>query len=362
MKQLTRVSSSAVKVVFFVVFILCAIIAVAIVVMSIKSPWSSKPQIKEIANFERPFCVAQDSQERILVCDFNVNQIKIFDQALKPVSVIGQTGTKQGEFNKPHSIDFNSKSEIIVSDYANKRVQRFSRDFDFKSYLASDKKLLGPATAYFGGDGNLYVSDYDSSSLLKFDKNGKYLGWIGAKEDGSLTDGWNLSGNSTNSTSPGGFDRLHGAKVDSNGMIYVVDSWNHRVQRFDEDGKFRGFIGSRADGTLTDGWELEGQVTASQLPGGFNVPIAIEISGDDLFVLEFKNARIQRFSKSGEFLGWYGGMKDGGLTPGFVKSGLSMEGNEPGAFKEAYDLKIYENKIFVADTGNKRVQILTFDK
>ncbi|AKM82198.1 TPA: hypothetical protein DD449_03780 [Candidatus Berkelbacteria bacterium] len=319
--------------------------------------------VTEIKNIGRPISITKDKDGNFYTCDFSGHNVKILDSNFSLIKQIGKDvkGSNPGEFNVPHAVDFDAAGNFYVTDYANKRIQKFSPSGEFLSIINFERALAGPATAYFDKNYNLYISDFDSNSLIKSTKDGKLLGWIGAKIDGTLTDGWELSGSPAQSAEPGGFYKLHSAKFSDDGIMYVIDSHNNRVQRFSEDGKFMGWIGAKEDGLLTNGWEMTGKAISTDVPGGFNIPVAMDfINGEEIAILEYGNPRIQKFSKDGKFLGWYGGTQDSKVTDGWQITGLPREGTDVGAFKNAYDLKVYGNKVYVADTGNYRLQIIDF--
>lgn len=317
--------------------------------------------ISKITGFGRPFSVAKSKEGLLYVSDFEPAQVRVIGKNNQFLNSIGTAGTGNGQFHMPHAVDFDNEGNIYVTDYGNKRVQKFSSSGEFISLLASPR-LTGPATSYFDKNYNLYVSDFGSGSLVKFSKDFEFLGFLGAKTDGTITDGWETLGEAVKSAEVGGFERIHSARVDKDETIYVVDSGNNRIQRFSSDGKFTGWIGAKSDGTLTDGWELEGVASMTDLPGGFSTPIALDFAGDDyLAVLEYANPRVQLFSKKdGKFIGWFGGKQSGGLTEGWEREGKAREGSGSGEITLAYDLRIYENKMYIADTGNHRVQIIEF--
>lgn len=318
---------------------------------------------RELTGVGRPISVIKDLDGVLYVCDFSGHNVRIFNPDLSLLRQLGGNGKGdgEGEFNMPHAVDLDADGNIYVTDYGNKRIQKFSKEGKFLTVLKSERNLEGPATSYFDKDFNLYVSDYGANSLIKMSKDGKFLGWIGAKSDGSKTDGWEMEGISAQSAEPGGFYKVHSAKFGEDGTMYVVDTWNNRIQRFSKEGKFLGWIGAKEDGMLTDGWEMTGTASSSSIPGGFNAPIAMDfINGGELAVLEYGNPRVQRFSKEGKFLGWFGGTEGGGVTDGWETKGLPREGSELGAFKNAYDIRVYGNLMYIADTSNLRVQIIEF--
>lgn len=97
-------------------------------------------------------------------------------------------------------------------------------------------KKSGPSDQTFGRqtdiawlpDGTFFVTDgYEETRVVKFDKSGKFLkawgerGKLGGKE-----------------TRPNYFNVVHGIVIDKNGRLYIDDRSNHRIQIFDQNGKF----------------------------------------------------------------------------------------------------------------------------
>ena len=81
-----------------------------------------------------------------------------------------------------------------------------------------------------------------------------------------------------------GLGRLHeasGIALDPVGTVYVADTGNNRVQKFDADGEYLAEVGDF-------GWD----------PGQFNQPsgVAIGRSGREVYVADSQNNRIQLFS------------------------------------------------------------------
>ena len=71
--------------------------------------------------------------------------------------------------------------------------------------------------------GNTYISDgYINSRVAKIDKDGNWLKSWGEPGDG-----------------PGQFNTPHSIAVDAQGLVYVADRGNRRIQVFDGEGKFQ---------------------------------------------------------------------------------------------------------------------------
>jgi len=80
-----------------------------------------------------------------------------------------------------------------------------------------------PTGVAWDAAGNIYVADgYGNSRIAKFDKNGKYL------------KSWGSRG-----TAPGQFNIPHTLAIDAQGLVYVGDRGNNRIQVFDGDGAFK---------------------------------------------------------------------------------------------------------------------------
>jgi DNA-binding beta-propeller fold protein YncE len=123
----------------------------------------------------------------------------------------------------------------------------------------------------------------------------------------------------------GQFDYPRGIAVDGSSNVYVVDTYNHRIQVFSSNGIFLGKWGNLGTGD-----------------GQFYYPRGIAVDGSgNVYVADTCNHRIQVFSSNGIFLGKWGNL-----------------GTEDGQFDYPFEVAIdkYSEVIYVADTYNNRIQ------
>jgi len=93
-----------------------------------------------------------------------------------------------------------------------------SQGQEYEFVLSWPKEILGlnsPEGVAVDGLGNVYVADTYNHRIQKFDSEGNFLTKWGTEGSGD-----------------GQFKRPVGIAVDVSGNVYVVDSRNHRIQKF----------------------------------------------------------------------------------------------------------------------------------
>jgi DNA-binding beta-propeller fold protein YncE len=187
--------------------------------------WLSLP---EHINLGEVVDVAVDSADRVYL--FNRGQV--------PVIVVDRDGNflmgwGEGVFLKPHAIDIGPDDRVYCTDYMDHTVRVFSGDGkpvmtlgtpQVGSGFLSGKPFNQCTHSTVGPDGSIYVADgYGNARIHKFDPEGRLLlSWGDPGADA------------------GQFIIPHNIGCDGDGMIYVADRENHRVQIFDANGRFEG--------------------------------------------------------------------------------------------------------------------------
>ena len=142
----------------------------------------------------------------------------------------------------------------------------------------------------------------------------------------------------SNGNSNGKFNGPHGIAVDSGFNVYVVDYINNNVQKFTNTGGFLLKWGSSGSGN-----------------GQFNSPHGVSVDSEgSVFVTDRGNNRVQKFGNTGGFLTKFGSActtqpcpKDGQFN------GPDGIGVGPGSGSSG--------KVYVTDVGNNRVQVFAID-
>ena len=191
----------------------------------------------------------------------------------------------------------------------------------FGSQGSAPGQLQSPRGIKIGPDGFVYVADAGNHRIQKFTANGQFV--------------TNWGGPSTVETEAGiprGFNDPWDVAVAPDGMIYIADTWNHRIQKLD------------AEGHLVTSWGLFGQYGPGDTAGqsAFYGPRSIVIGpGGRVYVADTGNKRIQVFESDGRFATQWGG---GGTLEGYLDEPVGIAIGPEGA-------------VYVADTWNQRVQV-----
>jgi len=199
----------------------------------------------EPGQFNCPGGIAVSPNDNIYVADQTNHRVQVFDPTGKFLFQWGEYGNQPGQFGGkssrnsrvggPQFIAFDSKGTVWTTEGANCRIQQFSAEgklllhWDSEADKAGgfgglftgfkDRKaggLRGPIAVEIDQNDRLWISAV-SGRVQQFTPTGKYLRGL-VQEQGTL---------------PGQFYAPHGMAFDSIGNLYVVDAYNHRIQKFD---------------------------------------------------------------------------------------------------------------------------------
>ena len=153
-----------------------------------------------------------------------------------PVIALDRTGRVvrswgSGMYTMPHAIRVDPDGNVWTADAKSSRVLKFAPDGTLLMEIAvggqpagCDGDFCGTTDVAFGPDGQVFIADgYRNARILRYTADGRKVAE------------WGRPG-----TGPGEFRLPHSLAVDENGIVYVADRENGRIQRFDRDGTFLG--------------------------------------------------------------------------------------------------------------------------
>ena len=186
--------------------------------------------------------------------------------------------------------------------------------------IGGELPFSAPRDIATAADGSLYVADSRNHRIVHLDASGLFL------------NAWGSYGNVLDGEVPGGlFNEPWGLAVGADGLVYVADTWNHRIQVFTAQGEFL---------RMWSTFDVLGTVD------GFWGPRGIAIDKDNrVFVTDTGKQRVVIFDSQGNYLTQFGSL---GLEAGKL--------DEPVGIDIASDGRIY-----IADTWNYRVQVFAPD-
>jgi len=285
----------------------------------------------------------------VYVADNRNHRVQHFTSTGQFVARWGGYGNASGQFIYPTGVAVASDGSILVVDNGNHRVQRFSADgryLDrFGEYGTGDGQFRSPWGIAIAPDGSIYVTDAENHRIQHFTASGGFLGRWGSPGSANgqfaypsgvaassdrvyVVDTWNYrvqvfsTAEAPLATWPVWY-WLEGVALGNNGRVYVADTGSHRIAVFNSSGTVLSQWGTRGTG--------DGQFTA---------PFDVAASSSNIYVADAGNARVQRFSLMGACVGRWG------------KSGIGNgEFNFPSRVRLARDGSVY-----VLDSNNFRVQ------
>lgn len=257
-------------------------------------------------------------KDYVVVTDHGNNKIYWLNHEGRIVRKIGESGDDPGEFNEPGDLYINKDGIIYVADTGNDRIQVFNKKgsflYEFGRSGDENGEFSSPQGVYVSGNGHIYIADTGNNRIQVFSKKGVFISKFGTDGDEG-----------------GEFDNPVSVAVDEEENVYVSDQGNNRVQVFDRDGLFIFSFGVEGDEA-----------------GQFDTigDIFYDNGAERLIITDMNLHLIHIYNKDGSFFTSFGN-----------------EGENQGEFESPRSIMVSEKgEIYVADTGNKRIQIFQINE
>ncbi len=425
----------------------CALAIISMPVMAKNTTTERNPGIKlkqtygieptDIMN--TPTGIVVDSDQNVYVAETAGSFIKKYDLDGNVIATIGERGNEPGQLNAPMEMDI-LNGVLYIGEVGGRRISRFTLEGEFIDTVG-EGELVGPRAVAVDEQGNMYALDEFSNRIVTFDPAGNktaecrpasfffpndidwdngYLYVANASAHNILK--MDTDCNVIKSTGSLGFDPgqmyyPRGIFV-KDGLVYVNDVINNRVQVYDTDfnhqylfggtGVFAGPMSMAvtqagnfivvdtgnyqvkhfSPTNLAEPYAVWGQFRTAE--GMFNSPAGIvhDKEASEVYITDIGNSRVQVFDfESGELKRTFGQFGYG-TAPGdiwgargitminnllyvttsshhivvFTKDGTEVErigefGYGPGQFFYPYEVQTdSKGNFYVSDNFNHRVQ------
>lgn len=255
---------------------------------------------------------------------------------------------------EPYAVDVGPSGQVYVMDRLNHRIQRFQPNGTYLNRVGARGTQLGtfswPEGLTVGPDGSVWAVDTRGDRIERFSSD---LATTGVTQAGSTGSG------------VGQLNYPANADVGTGGVVWVADTRNHRLQRYDPAGGTFSALGAQGAGN-----------------GQFQDPMGIAVTADAVYVADTGNDRVQKLALDGSWLASYATGLDGPegvevapdgsvwvadtqhsrlvhLSAGLADlgDGFGSAGTGDAQFFNPHDLAFGNDRMYVADTYNNRVQM-----
>jgi hypothetical protein len=235
-------------------------------------------ETQSVRQVSRPYGIAT-APGKIFISDRTLRKILIVDLVQQKFDYIRDEG--EGSLDQPAGIWITPSGDLYVSDFGRRQVLVFDAAYNYVRTYGDVDQFSKPLDVVVN-ENRIYVCDFNTHEIIVVDKeSGETVQIIGGEgaEEGRMFKPTHLS-------------------LDRDGNIYVTDSFNFRIQKFNPDGNFEKIFGYQGD-TL----------------GGFARPKGVAVSDDGLiYAVDTAFENVQIFDNDSALLLLYFG--EFGPNPG----------------------------------------------
>jgi DNA-binding beta-propeller fold protein YncE len=313
------------------------------------------------AKLNLPAAISIDANGNLYVSEQGNNDIRKITSAGVVTTLAGGgpvTGYDAGRadgsgtaalFNTPSGLGTDSSGNVFVADYRNNLIRKVTSSgtvstiagaggvagsLDGSGYIVAPSLFWRPTNLATDASGNIYIADTYGDTIRKIAPDGTMITVAGNS---------NLAGTADGVGSAANFNGPTGIAVDSAGVIYVTDTYNHSVRQIMPDGTVTTIAGTAGTSGSADG---TGIAALFNLPSG----IAIDNAANAIYVADYGNHTIRRIDRSNWVVTTYAGTA---TVPGSA-DGMGTSASFDFPRDIAYDPS--SGNLVVADTGNQTIR------
>ena len=302
------------------------------------------------------------SESKIYVADSKNSEINVFDFTGKFLWSFAGKGSMPGQLSGPLGMDVGPNNKIYIANTGNKRIETYNLDgifiYGFPSVTADGKTKISPFKISVDRELNIYASDKKGKIIIKYDAFGKVLKEFAFNNSGIA--------------------------VDDYGFIYIVDSKKGKIKEISPAGEVLGTFGIRGKGKseFLDLSDIEangrGNIYLSDAGNKKIVTIALEnklkkkkLNPGALSAMFNLKGPSEKFIHktnaffvldNGSIIAAFPETKEVALIGKKGKKTFSRYGKEQGQTNKPLGFSTdKKGRIFIADTGNNRIQIFSSD-
>jgi len=348
--------------------------------------------------------------DRYLISNVDDNSIAIIDAEGNLIQKFGESGSEEGQLASPAGIDWSHNGRLYVADKGNNRISVFGLDGVFikaigQRGLKESEQLEEPEQVFVDLKERVYVLEKRNNGIVTiFDHNGKLLQRINNKAFNKIA---------------GGDTEIITITIDAKGLLYAADRENGRILQIDwltkklissfgSKGEQRGQFEEVSAMVVLPGNKLavaDGEnkkieiyrldenkvklLDKSYLPTvayersiKLNCTMAYRLRGGNVLCLDSDNGKVSTFKSSGkkvtDFEGEFSDIKGAAIDDqmvvlldgeklkfykldGKMRFEVGSSGEADGKFDSPKGVFLTRDEVYVADTGNQRIQVFSRD-
>ena len=221
-------------------------------------------------------------------------------------------GTAAGaRFSDPLGLAVDAAGNVLVADSGNHCIRRITPAGVVTTLVgtpgvagsvdgaANSARFDTPSAVAVGADGTVFISDTGNHTLRRFDRSGRVSTLAGKPGGAGATNGLAAAAR---------FNAPLGLAVSASGIVFVADSGNHLIRRIDASGTVTTLAG------VAESWGDEDGPAAT---ARFNGPVGLALdSSGTLFVADALNHAVRRIAVDGMVTTLAGNSAEAGFVDG----------------------------------------------